>query len=133
MDFSKYVNKMGYPNKDKYTTVGYVDTTDDTVVWLSKREVVPHNYIKFKEKINKEAYDAYYKEYYTHDAELHDTFFKDLLKDYGLPDNKFSQALLDYAWSDSDGGRNGLRDVAEKFSEYYNLYHIAEETFTKEK
>jgi hypothetical protein len=131
MDFSKYVNKMEYPNKNKYTKVGYVDTELDVVVWLDAGTPITTNYVKFKETTDIEAYKAYQKEYWNNEAELHDMFFKDCLEDYGLPVNKFSDSLLNIAWD--KGHSDGLEEVYNLFGDYYTLYNLAEEVFAKEK
>lgn len=131
MDFKKYENNMPYPDKANYTTIGYVDTRSDSVVYLGKKEVAPASYVKFKEDVNQEAYAVYRKKYYDYEAELHDQFFKDLLEDYGLDNNKFSQALLSIAWSEAHS--EGLSAVSNYLGNICHLYGIAKETFSKEK
>lgn len=139
MDYSKYKNNLPVVTKQQFTTMyayskgSLMDTIEGAILtptqWNTKVASARSVGWICEEVVNDAAYKEARKACDAHTRQLEQNFLDDLLNEYGMPKDEFSEKLLQMAWQDCRS--DGFSEVEDRFSELSDLYDLAKKVFSK--
>jgi len=128
MNFDNYKNDVAYPRKADFT-VRYFYKGGQVIAKLEPHEkpLISLNGCVSETVIDEDAFHTARTAYQRRENELGEMFVRDILHDFGMPDNDFTRALYNIAYA--SGHSSGFASIYDYFSDIAFLDGLAKKVY----
>lgn len=135
MDYESYRNPLKYPRRTDFSEVFFYSRGETVGNFKGDQKyeidecASKHPTAVRESVIDEDAYRKACDEYNEKNNELAEQFVKDLLNEYGVPDDEFTRELYSIAYE--RGHSSGYREIANVFDDFAKLYFLAQRVYSK--